>query len=60
MKLTIYCDRKGEYRWRLQSANGRIIACSGEGFTRKRDARRAWSLVAQAELGEAIIVEADE
>jgi uncharacterized protein YegP (UPF0339 family) len=36
-KLEIYEDAKGEWRWRLKSANGRIIATSGEGYTRKSD-----------------------
>ena len=29
------------YRWKLISSNGNIIADSGEGYTRMRDARRA-------------------
>lgn len=37
----IYKDKSGEYRWRLRTANGRIIADSGEGYTRLRDAKRA-------------------
>ena len=31
----------GEYGWRLRSANGQIVAVSGEGFTRAEDAERA-------------------
>ena len=37
----VYQDRAGEWRWRLQHRNGRVIADSGEGYTRKRDAMRA-------------------
>ena len=31
----------GEYGWRLVSANGQIVAVSGEGYTRRADAERA-------------------
>lgn len=34
-RLFVYRDRKGEWRWRLKSANGKIVACSGEGYKRK-------------------------
>ena len=32
-----YKDAKGEWRWRLKAANGRIIADSGEGYTTERE-----------------------
>ena len=41
MKIEIYEDKAGEYRWRLKARNGRIIAIPGEGYTRKRDCYRA-------------------
>ncbi|NIB99493.1 HVO_2922 family protein [Halobacterium sp. R2-5] len=37
----IYRDVAGEWRWRLVHENGNILADSGEGYTRRRDARRA-------------------
>lgn len=37
----IYRDASGEWRWRIRAANGRIIAASGESFTRKWSAKRA-------------------
>lgn len=40
--FTIYKDRKGEWRWRAKRG-GRIVAESGEGYTRKADLLRAWS-----------------
>ena len=40
-RITIYRDRAGEYRWRLQAANSRIVADSAEGYTRQRNAVRA-------------------
>jgi uncharacterized protein YegP (UPF0339 family) len=33
--FVIFKDSKGEYRWRLKAANGRIIADSGEGYVDK-------------------------
>lgn len=41
MKLKIYQDKAGEWRWRLVAANGRKVADSGEGYTRKADVIRA-------------------
>lgn len=34
-----YKDGKGELRWRLKAANGRIIADSGEGYKNEQDCR---------------------
>lgn len=34
-KFEVYQDSKGEYRWRLKSGNGQIIATGGEGYTSK-------------------------
>lgn len=40
-RFSIYKDQEGDWRWRLRAANGLIIAESGEGYTRERDAKRA-------------------
>jgi uncharacterized protein YegP (UPF0339 family) len=37
-KFELYQDAKGEYRWRLKSGNGQIIATGGEGYTSKASA----------------------
>jgi len=37
----VYRDGAGEWRWRLIHENGNVLADSGEGYTRRRDARRA-------------------
>ena len=37
----IYRDAAGTWRWRLLHRNGNILADSGEGYSRRRDARRA-------------------
>jgi uncharacterized protein YegP (UPF0339 family) len=36
-KFVIYKDEKEQWRWRLRSKNGRIIADSGESYVRKHD-----------------------
>lgn len=41
MRIQVYEDHAGEYRWRLRAKNGRILADSGEGYTRRRRARAA-------------------
>ena len=33
MTYYYYQNAKGEWRWRLQAANGRIVADSGESYT---------------------------
>ncbi|WP_336037458.1 YegP family protein [Halobacterium yunchengense] len=37
----IYRDVAGEWRWRLVHQNGNVLADGGQGYTRRRDARRA-------------------
>lgn len=44
----VYQDDAGQWRWRLQSVNGRILADSGEGYTRKASAARAVRKIKQA------------
>jgi uncharacterized protein YegP (UPF0339 family) len=41
MKVDIYCAGDG-WRWHVRAKNGRIVAESGEAYTRERDARKAW------------------
>lgn len=42
-----YESDDGDYRWRVQAANGEIVA-SGEGYTRRSDAKRGFQDVARA------------
>lgn len=35
MKFELYRDKKGLWRWRLKANNGRIIADSAEGYSRR-------------------------
>ncbi len=34
-KFELYKSSDGEFRWRLKSANGQVIANGGEGYSRK-------------------------
>lgn len=49
MKFEVYRTapliRRPEWRWRLKSPNGRIIATSGEGYRNLIDCRNSLSLV---------------
>lgn len=49
-KFVIYEDDEGDWRWRLKSANGRIITDSAEGYTTKAGAKRAVDTVAATVL----------
>jgi uncharacterized protein YegP (UPF0339 family) len=45
MKFHIYKDYKGEWRWRLKAANGRVLADSGESYTTKQKCHEGVELV---------------
>lgn len=38
-KFELYKSSNGEFRWRLKSGNGQVIATSGEGYTSKAGAQ---------------------
>lgn len=40
-RVQVYKDHAGGYRWRLIAPNGRLIAESGEAYTRRWSAWRA-------------------
>jgi len=44
-KFELYKDAKGEFRWRLKSSNGQIIATGGEGYTSKAGAENGIAAV---------------
>lgn len=54
-KITIYRDEVGGWRWRLQSANGRIIA-QGESHGSERHARRAAATTVRTAASHPIIM----
>ena len=39
-EFELFRDRNDEWRWRLRHRNGNVIATSGEGYTRKHNARK--------------------
>ena len=44
-KFEIFRDVRGEYRWRLRSADGQIFALGGEGFKTKSGAESSIAAV---------------
>jgi hypothetical protein len=56
MKMEIYQDASGNWRWRIRASNGQIVASSGESFSSKANARTAAENV-KARAGSAEIVE---
>jgi uncharacterized protein YegP (UPF0339 family) len=41
LKFELYEDTAKEHRWRLKSANGKILATAGQGYKAKEDAKGA-------------------
>ena len=58
-KLMIYRDRRGEWRWRLKAANGRILADGGEGYRRRASAQTAVDRVRSILGGNAVVTEVE-
>ena len=50
----LYQDGKGEYRWRLKSGNGQVIANGGEGYSSKAAARNGIEAVQRDAPGAAV------
>ena len=53
VKIVPYKDLGGQYRWRAQSGNGRIIADCAEGYSTKDARDRAIKRLLEATLTEA-------
>jgi uncharacterized protein len=58
-KFYIYKDRSGEYRWRLKSRNGEVVA-SGESYKTRAGARAAVQAVQRAAAGAEVVNDEDE
>ena len=54
LSFFVFKDAGGQWRWRLESPNGRSIASSGAGYKNKKDCLSAIDLVKHA--GEAEVV----
>jgi uncharacterized protein len=55
----VYKDGKGEYRWRLRTGNGQVIATGGEGYSSKANALGGVKAV-QRDAPVAQVVDADD
>ena len=52
-KVEVYTDKAGEFRWRYVASNGKILADSGEGYKRKKNAlKMAYRVLGMAYSGE--------
>jgi uncharacterized protein YegP (UPF0339 family) len=57
-KIHVYQDRAGEWRWNLRARNGRIIACSGEGYVKRASMEHGLNrAIAELGKGDITIVE---
>ncbi|MGD9635711.1 MAG: YegP family protein [Pirellulales bacterium] len=57
MKFELYQDRRGKYRWRLRAENGKVIADSGQGYTRKR---RCLAMLLKIQSYELVLADIEE
>jgi uncharacterized protein YegP (UPF0339 family) len=44
-KFNIFKDARGEFRWRFQADNNKIVASSGEGYKNKADCKHAIEII---------------
>jgi uncharacterized protein YegP (UPF0339 family) len=54
-KFELYKDAKGEYRWRLKSGNGQVIATGGEGYSSRSGAENGIAAVQRDAPGAAVV-----
>ena len=47
-RVIIYRDRTGKWWWRFVAGNGMLMADSGQGYTRRSSACRAWECLADS------------
>jgi len=53
----LFRDKAGEWRWRLRHRNGNIIADSGEGYARRKDAKNGLESVKRNAPGADVEIE---
>jgi len=56
-RFELFADSAGEWRWRLVHANGNVIADSGEGYSRKADAKNGLRSVQTNAAGADVVEE---
>jgi uncharacterized protein YegP (UPF0339 family) len=54
-QFELYEDRGEQFRWRLRHRNGNVIADSGEGYTRKHNAKKGLASVRRNALGASLL-----
>jgi uncharacterized protein YegP (UPF0339 family) len=54
LTFEVYEDAKKEFRWRLKSSNGQVIATSGQGYKAKADCKHAIEVI-QKGAAEAVV-----
>ena len=59
-RFELFRDKADEWRWRLRHRNGNIIATSGEGYTRKHNAKKGLRSVIQNAPGAETIEESED
>ena len=59
MQFSLYQGRWGEYRWRLLSDDGEVIAASEEGYADKGECKNAVRRFKAGVLGAALFDESD-
>lgn len=45
MRFELYKDHKAEWRWRLRTQNGNVVADSAEGYRHREDCERGIAIV---------------
>ena len=45
MRFELYRDHAGDWRWRLRTQNGNVVADSAEGYKHRQDAERGIEIV---------------
>jgi uncharacterized protein YegP (UPF0339 family) len=48
MKIVVYQDLRGEWRWRFVAENGRVMADGAEGYDEKRGVDKALDTICGA------------
>ena len=52
----MYKDKRGEWRWRFRSSNGRIIATASESYKNKADCQNSIDLLKKSSRAKVEIV----
>lgn len=59
MRIEYYKDKNNEFRWRLKSENGNVVAVSGEGYRNSNDAKSGFKSLQRIDWPAQHLIEAD-